>query len=217
MENVCKRIEWLLRNLVLAGQLGSEHWAGCAPSVDFMVDRPRQSKPRRVEKVQWRPPDRPWLTLNSDGASVAATGRAEGGGILRNHLGETLEAFCTPVSASSGLEAELEALLEGILIAKRHGNKVWLESDAEVLCSVLKKGQFGPTGARHTMAKIRLELRDMHWRISYIRREGNKVADYLASLGRDSWALERFKGSAIPPRARALARLDQIGMPSFRF
>lgn len=52
---------------------------------------------------------------------------------------------------------------------------------------------------------------------SYIRREENKVADCLAIMRKDSQGLERFKGQMIPAQARALARLDQLGMPSFRF
>ena len=111
----------MLRNMVLAGQLGPDQWNGCDPKVDFMVGQTRQSKPRRVERVQRRPPDWPWLKLNTDGAFVGATGRAGGGGILRNHLGESMEAFFGPVVAFSGLEAELDALLEGIMLAKRHG------------------------------------------------------------------------------------------------
>ena len=42
VERVCKRIEWQLRNLVLAGQIGPDQWGGCDPRVDFMVDQPRQ-------------------------------------------------------------------------------------------------------------------------------------------------------------------------------
>ena len=128
-----------------------------------------------------------------------------------------MEAFCTPLAAASGFEAELKALLEGVKVAKRHNTNLWLETDAEVMSLLLEKRQLGPAETRHTMAKIILELRGTQWRISYIRREGNKVVDCLALLGRDSQALERFEGNNIPARARALARLDQLGMPSFRF
>ncbi|XP_047979134.1 uncharacterized protein LOC125221049 [Salvia hispanica] len=145
-------------------------------------------------------------------------GEPGGGGVVRNHLGETLEAFYTPLVVISGFEAEIKALLEGVKVAKRHGRlNLWLETNAKVVSLLLEKWQLGPAEIRHTMAKIILELRGTQWRISYIRREGNKVADYLALVGKDNQALERFEGNNIPARARALARLDQLGMPSFRF
>ena len=101
-------------------------------------------------------------------------------------------------------------------MAKKHGNYLWIESDAEVLCLLLSKDQFGPAGVRHTMARIRLELREVQWKISHIRRDGNKVPDFLASLGKISKSLVRFEENEILPRAKALARLDQLGMRSFR-
>ena len=128
-----------------------------------------------------------------------------------------MEAFCALVVATSSLEAELMSLLEGVKVAKRHGLMLWLETDSEIIRSVLEKGQLGPAETRNTMARIIIELRGLQWKISYIRREGNKVADFLAKMGKDSLELERFEGGAIPSRVRALARLDQLGMPNFRF
>ncbi|XP_047979233.1 uncharacterized protein LOC125221150 [Salvia hispanica] len=191
VENICRRIVIYLRNLVLAGHLGPEQWSECEPKVDFMVAQTEKSKEKRVEKVLWRPPDWPRIKINTDGSFEGRT--------------------------ASGFEAELKALLEGVKVAKRHNTNLWLETDAEVMSLLLEKRQLGPAETRHTMAKIILELRGTQWRISYIRREGNKVVDCLALLGRDSQALERFEGNNIPARARALARLDQLGMPSFRF
>ena len=217
VENVCKRVVAYLRNLVLAGFLGPDQWVGCDPKVDFMEAQSRKSKVRKVEKVVWRPPEWPWLKVNTDGSFEGCTGRAGGGGVVRDHLGDIVEAFCTPVAASSGFEAELKSLLEGVKMAKRHGLMLWLETDAEMVRSLLEKRQLGPADSRHTMAKIGRELKELQWRVSCIRREGNKVADFLAKMGRDSQELERFEGGAVPSRAKALARLDQLGMPSFRF
>ena len=217
VDNICKRIVIYLRNLVVAGHLGPEHWVECDPKVDFMVSQDKNCKMKRVEKVLWKPPDWPWIKLNTDGAFEGLTGRAGGGGIVRDQLGETVEAFCLPLAASSGFEAELKALLEGVEIAKRHGNNLWIETDAEIMCLLLEKRKWGPAGTRHTMLKIYMELKGIHWRISYIRREGNKVADFLASKGKECRNLVRFEGNTIPAQVRAIARLDQLGMPSFRF
>ncbi|XP_042003733.1 uncharacterized protein LOC121752695 [Salvia splendens] len=140
VENVCKRVVMHLRNLVLAGRLGPEQWKGCDPRVDFMVEQVKPGRARRVEKIQWKPPDWLWVKLNTDGSCEGLTGRAGGGGIVRNHLGETVPAFCSPVLASSGFEAELDTLLEGVLMAKRCGNNLWIETDPEMMCRILEKG-----------------------------------------------------------------------------
>ena len=144
----------------------------------------RRAKTRRVEKVLWKPPDWPWIKLNTDGAFGGTANMAGGGGLVRDHLGRCLEAFCSPLAAVTGLEAEVKALLEGILMAKTHGNCIWLEVDAEILCSLLDKGKLGPAYLRHDMVKIRVALREVSWRISHIRREGNKAADFLQLSGK---------------------------------
>ncbi|XP_042059514.1 uncharacterized protein LOC121804027 [Salvia splendens] len=191
-ENVCKRIVLHLRNLVLAGQIGPDHWQGCVPRVDFMTAKPRECRTKRVEKVQWRPPDFSWLKLNTDGAYEGASGKAGAGGIIRNHLGDIVEGFYTPLTAASGFEAELKALLERIVIAKAHSCNLWLETDAERLFSILEKNHLWPAEMRHNMARIYMELRDIQWKVTCIRREGNKVADLMASLGKESQSLTRL-------------------------
>ena len=217
VDNICRRIMTHLRNLVLAGHLGPDQWSGSVPRAYFMSAQPNRSRINRVERVQWRPPDQPWLKLNTDGAFVAATSRAGGGGLLRNNLGEIVEAFCTPLEAESGWEAELMALREGVTMAKRHSRHIWIETDAETLSAHLGKGRLGPASSRHLLAEIRLALRDTSWRVSFIPREGNKAADHLASLGKDGDRISTFTAESAPARVRALARLDQMGLPNFRF
>ncbi|XP_042033147.1 uncharacterized protein LOC121779791 isoform X2 [Salvia splendens] len=166
LENVCYRVEWHLRNLVLAGHLGQEQWEGCEPGVASLKGRPARERPKKAETVQWRLLESPWLKLNSDGAFERSGNRGGGGGLLRNYRGDLVEAFSSPLEVSSGLEAEMMALLEGILMAKAHGSYLWLESDAEILCSTLAKGLLGPAETRHTMAKIRNALKGLTWKIT---------------------------------------------------
>ena len=142
---------------------------------------------------------------------------AGGGGLIRDHLGEILDAFCVPLVADSGLEAELKSMLEGIPVAKAHSKQIWIETDAEVVCSMLSKGHLGPAKLRHEIVMIRIALKDISWKISHIRREGNKAADHLADLGKVCTSLTRFQADAVPGRVKALARLDQLGMPNFSF
>ena len=217
VENVCHRVMAHLRNLVIAGHLGPEQWSGCVPKVDFMEAQAGRNKPKKVVKLQWRPPEQSWMKINIDGAFEGSTNRAGGGGLLRNCFGDIVEAFCTPVKADSGWEAEVMALLEGVMMAKRHSQNIWIETDVETLGSFLEKGQLGPAKTRHTLARIRIALRDTTWRISHIRREGNKAADHLASLGKYGSILTTFTAGSASATVKALAQLDQIGMSSFSF
>ncbi|XP_041995737.1 uncharacterized protein LOC121745859 [Salvia splendens] len=223
VENVCRRVTAHLRNLVLAGHLGPEQWKGCVTRVNFMDVQMMEDvgtcrpKIKRVEKVQWRSPEQPWMKLITDGGLEGSTSRAGGEGLLRDYLGNIVEAFCTPLKVDSGWEAEVMALLEGILMAKRHTQHIWIETDAESLRLYMERGCLGPARTRHIMAKIRLVLKDTIWNITHIRREGNKAADHLVLMGKNGPSLTKFTAESAPARVKALARLDQIGMPNFSF
>ena len=82
---------------------------------------------------------------------------------------------------------------------------------------MLSRGLLGPAKLRHEMVKVRVALREVSWEITHIRREGNKAADHLAALGKESVSLMKFRADSVPGQVRALARLDQLGMPNFRF
>lgn len=56
-------------------------------------------------------------------------------------------------------------------MAKCHGFKLWLETDAEVLCSLLEKRQMGPSDTRHAMAEIIMELRGIQWKIRILEEK----------------------------------------------
>lgn len=105
VEDIIKRVNSQLRNLVLTKLIGQDQWKGCCPMLDVVIDTCGGARKRKVGRVEWRPPDPLWVKLNVDGAFIQATQNAGGGGIVRNHEGEILVAFATGFKCRSGLEA----------------------------------------------------------------------------------------------------------------
>lgn len=217
VESVIKKVEFYLRKLVLSKLLGPEQWSDCCPGEEFQAVSFGRGRLRKVGRVMWKPPYPGWLKLNTDGAFQSSSRSAGGGGVLRNHLGDIVAAFAANVGADSGLEAEMAAILIGISLAKLHGDHIWLESDAELIVGWINSAQLGAGSARHTLAKIRAELRGISWKVSYIPREGNMAADFLANFGRGVSDTRIFNRGSVPARVKAFCSLDSLGMPSFRF
>ncbi|XP_042065471.1 uncharacterized protein LOC121808983 [Salvia splendens] len=186
--NVIKRVNVKLRHLVVAKLLGPEHWKYCSPKLDEMVSR----DPKLPQ-------------------------RAGGGGVLRDSEGEILAAFAADLDVGSGLEAEAMALMIGVRLAKQHSNRIWIESDSETVVRWLHTGHLGPAEICNVLARVRKELEGCVWRISHIFREGNKVADFLAGLSLQAGAIQYYTRGSSPARVKALCRLEQLGMPNFRF
>ncbi|XP_041990271.1 uncharacterized protein LOC121741533 isoform X2 [Salvia splendens] len=184
---------------------------------DFMLPNPLRPRIMRSLLVQWQPPDHPWVKLNTDGSFAAGSGQAGGGGLVRDSDGMLLGAFCTPLAATSGFEAELLALCQGLLMAKEQGDHVWIELDAAAIVTMLKSGKQGPTALRHTIVQIRLLLRQIQYKITHIPREGNRAADFLASRGTQTSDLTVYDHISAPPILKALVRMDQWGYPNLRF
>ena len=139
------------------------------------------------------------------------------GGVLRDHKGEIVVAFSAGFEGGSGLEAEVSALLLGVRMAKQHGSRLWIEADAEVLVRWIATEQLGAAEVCTDLARVRKELENVEWKVSHIFREGNKAADFLAGLGLQSGERITYTRSSTPSLVKALCRLDQLGLPNFRF
>ena len=84
--------------------------------------------------------------------------------------------------------------------------------DAELVVKWLGSGLLGPAEVCTDLARIRKELEGITWKVSHI-----KAADYLAEIGIHSGMETIFSKESAPARVRALCRLDQLGLPNFRF
>ncbi|XP_051144107.1 uncharacterized protein LOC127260416 [Andrographis paniculata] len=93
---------------------------------------------------------------------------------------------------------------------------LWIETDSTACISLIST-ETSHWALQRCLMCIRLRLRDATWRISHIYREGNRVADALATLA-VSLLIERILlPSDIPLSIRGLLRADADGLSTFHF
>ncbi|XP_042484804.1 uncharacterized protein LOC122065079 [Macadamia integrifolia] len=120
-----------------------------------------------------------WV-IGNDGSSLGNPGRAGAGGIARNKEGQICNSFSIYLGIKKIFEAEFEAVLEGLIMAKRYGvSEVWVESDSAGVVSAVQKNQV-PWFVLQRWRAILPHLNSISWKISHCFREANVVADYLA-------------------------------------
>ncbi|XP_042035462.1 uncharacterized protein LOC121781826 [Salvia splendens] len=98
----------------------------------------------------------------------------------------------------SGMEVEVSTVLLGVILAKQHGSRIWIESDAQRVVRWLSEAQLGPAEVCTDLMKIRKELQGLGWKVSHIFREGNKAADFHAGIGVQSGARVFYSRSSAP-------------------
>ncbi|KAL2470317.1 Heat shock 70 kDa protein 17-like [Abeliophyllum distichum] len=114
------------------------------------------------------------------------------------------------------LEAELRAILDGIILAQRLGLSVlWVESDSTLAIHCITKGG-GPWHIQATIRHIRHLLTLDRDTITHIYREGNQVADLLASEGWDRRCYHEYSSQDLSRRHRSLVQIDRFGLPAVR-
>ncbi|KAL0318099.1 UNVERIFIED_CONTAM: putative ribonuclease H protein [Sesamum calycinum] len=125
---------------------------------------------------------REWSKLNTDGVSKANPGVAGAGGIIRNHLGQTVLAFQEHLGLTSNTAAELKAIYRGVkLCIDSNIRKIWVATDANVALKLISSPSQGPWHLQYLLQQIRNLLPQTEFKISHIFREGNQVADYFAN------------------------------------
>lgn len=198
--------------------LSSESWMGLfhvAASLGlFYSSSPPRPPPL---PIVWLPPDPGWVKLNTDGAFRMSTLDSGMGGVVRDHHGEVLFAFHEHGSVSSSISVELAALLSGLSHTIRLGHtRMWIEVDALLVVQLLSHSDAGHWSIQGFLTSIRNVLSSVEFRISHVHREGNTVADALANLGCQTEVARSFPPAVLPRQILTLARLDQMGWPSFR-
>ncbi|KAL2497408.1 Uncharacterized protein Adt_22958 [Abeliophyllum distichum] len=152
--------------------------------------------------------------INTDGC--VKDGVASGGGIIRDSSGQCIRAFFSFYGDCTILEAELRAILDGIILAQRLGLSVlWVESDSTLAIHCIIKGG-GPWHIQATLRHIRHLLALDRNTITHIFREGNQVADLLASEGWDRRYYYEYSSQDLPRRHRSLVQIDRFGLPTVR-
>ena len=195
----------------------TKQWVGCSPSPSPLLNMPGPHPVKRPRPVLWKRPQPSWCKLNTDGTFTPSAERSGGGRIIRDEHGDIIVGFYQPLIADSSIEAELLALAQGLEMAKEVRGNIWIEMDAEIVVDNIREGCLGASTHSHVMARIINSIRDQNWKISHIHREGNKVADKLASLGYQEQYSNNYDKQSAPPMIKALVHMNQLGFPSFWF
>ncbi|CAN1752800.1 Putative ribonuclease H protein At1g65750, partial [Linum perenne] len=172
---------------------------------------------RQTVDVAWERGPETWVTLNSDGAVDRLGGKAAAGGLIRNSEGRCLLAFSMNLGNCSVTRAELRGAIEGLHRAWEAGyRKVIAQLDSRVAISILTSGD--RLSNQFALEKARFqELRSREWNlvIKHTYREGNRAADYLASIGYD-YPLGSHSVSISDCRLGYFLRYDCLGITEQR-
>ena len=71
--------------------------------------------------IKWRAPPRGWIKGNFDGAAKGNPGKVGCGGIIRDHVGNTIDAIAIPIGISTSHRAEATASLYTMKLAIETG------------------------------------------------------------------------------------------------
>ncbi|KAI0494209.1 hypothetical protein KFK09_024340 [Dendrobium nobile] len=112
--------------------------------------------------------------LNTDGS--VGVHSAGFGGIIRNYLGNPLNAFAGPLDVCPVLSAELRSLSFGlercIILGYHHVN---IEVDSKTIIHFISENSIGNPQDLYIIRKIKLMLGEMDYTISHIFREVNVI------------------------------------------
>ena len=158
-------------------------------SVEFFSVRlnAKLPKAKSVIAMGWEKPPMGWAKLNSDRSAFGNTGRAGGGGVIRDHDGHWLKGYARPLGCTNSCMAELWTLRDGLLIAKEMGiNNLIIELDALSIVVLMNNNT-----ANLLMEPLLTDCRNLvreipNKQITHIYREVNQCADALAKLGANS-------------------------------
>ncbi|CAN1156116.1 Putative ribonuclease H protein At1g65750 [Linum perenne] len=189
-------------------------WTGVVAAAQQRDDRTigtRQS--RQSVDIGWDPGPAGWFTINTDGAVEQRSGRAAAGGLIRNEQGHCIAAFSMNIGKCSITRAELRGAISGLKCAWDIGlRKVELQVDSSVVTKLFQEE--GIPTHQHSMEVMDFQdLMRREWdiKVRHVYREGNRAADFLASLG---FNITLGYHSIVPsdPRLGLHLRYDCIGI-----
>ncbi|KAL4318563.1 hypothetical protein GQ457_18G005180 [Hibiscus cannabinus] len=133
-----------------------------------------------ASSCKWQPASTSWITLNTDGV-VSSSGHGAVGGLLRNADGSWVMGFSRAIWMTNSLHAELWAIHDGLVFAWALGiNQIHLQSDNLLAVNLLKSQD--ATSSSFSLVRAIATLLHRAWLVdmSWIPREGNNPADWLA-------------------------------------
>ncbi|CAN1819267.1 Putative ribonuclease H protein At1g65750 [Linum perenne] len=141
---------------------------------------------RGWDDIAWKPGPPDQVTINTDG-SVNAQNFTAAGGILRCADGKGLNAFSLNLGRCSVTRAELRGAIYDLELAWSMGlRSIELQMDSRAAIGMfLSTAEPLHQHAGEVLSFRELRARDWSVSIHHVYREGNKVADFLASRGHE--------------------------------
>ncbi|XP_020978334.1 uncharacterized protein LOC110271646 [Arachis ipaensis] len=186
---------WLRRNKVIfdsdeAVAENSIHFLAFRLAKDYSMAHLELAQSRKkvcnfIERqIKWKPPDHPFIKLNSDG-SVLDGGRAACGGILRDSDGRFIACFSANLNGGTVTTTELLGILLGLELALNIGcSHLIIEADSLVAVKLCLQKEIDLHATRSLVLAIRNRCsRLTSWNIHHQFREANTCADRLAHFG----------------------------------
>ncbi|GLT74663.1 hypothetical protein SLA2020_464490 [Shorea laevis] len=172
---------------------------------------------RELRWINWKPPDRPFLKLNTDGSLDQNSGKATAGGLLRDCVGSWIQGFSVTIGKVSILMAELWGCREGLKLCKELGvTHLIIEMDSQVAVNAICSGVDMDNHAAILVADIRkLLLGFTSSTVQHILREGNSAADFMASVGY-TLPIGTSRFAQPPVGVEDILLGDRLGVPSMR-
>ncbi|KAE8804515.1 autophagy-related protein 7 [Hordeum vulgare] len=117
---------------------------------------------KSVSREPWPPPLAGMVALSIDGSYRASDGSAGSGMILRTRTGEVVfAAYRKLFHCNDALEAELQALLEGIKLTTKHSEApIMIQSDCVVAINAIKDTSLDNSAYGHMIEEIKFLLSD---------------------------------------------------------
>ncbi|XP_057803295.1 uncharacterized protein LOC131018600 [Salvia miltiorrhiza] len=142
--------------------------------------RPRRSL--SYVYVYWIPPPAPWCKISIDGSVHGSPLHIHAGGVIRDSS-HVLGYFHFSAGRGWAFEAELLALVIALEQTVFHGwSHVWIETDCTYLVDLFRsRSDTVPWRFLSRWRKVLASIVNFHIIITHIYREGNRVADCLAS------------------------------------
>ncbi|KAL4348653.1 hypothetical protein GQ457_17G006170 [Hibiscus cannabinus] len=124
-----------------------------------------------------------WICLSVDGVVSLENGSGTIGGLLRDHSGSWISGFQKSIGKCSVIQAELWTIYTGLIYAWDQGFSLLLvQSDSKDMVTMLNSVHATNSVFPLVRAIDRLCKRNWETKISWIPRDGNRVADMFVKL-----------------------------------
>lgn len=173
----------------------------------------------KVIRVCWQKPESKFVKLNIDSSALNSLGSICVDGNCRNHLGDLLFAYSSPMDIGTNNQAELEAACFCLCWCLYLGyRKVLLEMDSEISMNWIKlQTQTSWTNSELINKIYNIIIQFHDFKCYHTCREANFVADYLSKHSHTISSLRLFfTDLELPREAKAYFELHKSGMESFR-